>query len=252
VSELRYEQDGRVVTLTLDRPERKNALSARLVSDLIVAVERAGEDASVGAVVVTGAGGTFCSGGDLSQMGGSAGGAPLRGGFAELNLALWACPKPIVAKVRGYALAGGLALVCGAHFAYAEATATFGAPEIQRGLFPMMVTASLMRCVPRRRALELVLLGDRIDAAEAERIGLVTRTLAPDALDAHVDAVARRLAHNPPAVTRLGLEALRAQEDLAFDAAMPLLSGKLLEVLGTEDAREGLMAFLQKRPPAWF
>ena len=109
MSELRYEQDGRVVTLTLDRPERKNALSARLVSDLIVAVERAGEDASVGAVVVTGAGGTFCSGGDLSQMGGSAGGAPLRGGFAELNLALWACPKPIVAKVRGYALAGGLA-----------------------------------------------------------------------------------------------------------------------------------------------
>lgn len=253
-ADLLYEVDGHVCTLTLNRPQRRNALSANLVNELIVGLETAATDPTVGAIILTGAGGVFCSGGDLSQMsggGGEASGVPWRGGFPELNLAFTRLGKPVIAKVRKYALAGGLGLVAACQFAYAEETATFGTPEIDRGLFPMMIMANIFRMVPRRKGLELVLGGERIPASEAVDIGLINRAVPAEELDEATMALARRLAAKAPASMALGLEAFYAQDDMDFAAALPYLNGMLMKCLSTEDAREGLMAFMAKRDPVW-
>ena len=253
--ELLYEVDGPVCTLTLNRPHRKNALTQRLVNELIVGLETAAADARVGSIVLCGAGDSFCSGADLSQMGGADedddGGVPHRGGFPELNIAFTAVGKPVVAKIRRYALAGGLGLVAACHFAVAEDTATFGTPEIKRGIFPMMIMANIFRTVPRRKGMELILLGERISAAEAVDIGLINRAVPSDDLDDAVQALAEQLADKPPQTMALGLEAFYAQSDMDFAAALPYLNEMLMKTLSTDDAREGLMAFLQKREPTW-
>ena len=252
--DLLYEVSGHVCTITLNRPEKRNALSARLVNEIIVALETAGGDSEVRVVVLTGAGEAFCAGGDLAQMGGGAaeeGGVEFRGGFVEMNLAFAALSKPVIAKVRRYALAGGLGLVCACPFALAEDSATFGTPEINVGLFPMMIMAHIFRMVPRRRGLELILTGTRISAAEAEAMGLIGRAVPAEELDEAVADLASTLASKPPEIMRLGLEAFHRQSDMALREALPYLQEMLMECLATEDAQEGLTAFLQKRKPRW-
>jgi len=253
-SDLIYELQGQVCTITLNRPQRKNALSANLVNELIVALETAAEDSQVGVIILCGAGGVFCSGGDLSQMsggGGDAGEIPWRGGFPELNLAFTRLGKPVIAKVRRYALAGGLGLVAACQFAIAEDSATFGTPEIKRGLFPMMIMANIFRTVPRRKGLELILLGERITASEAVDMGLINKAVAGEELDDAVAELASKLAAQSPQATALGLEAFYAQSDMDFAAALPFLNEKLMQCLGTDDAREGLTSFMEKRDPNW-
>ena len=253
-TELLYEVTDFVCTVTLNRPHRKNALSANLVNELIVALETAASDPQVGAIILTGAGGVFCSGADLSQMGGgdSAGsGVPWRGGFPELNLAFTTVGKPVIAKVRRYALAGGLGVMTACQFALAEDSATFGTPEIDRGLFPMMIMANIFRTVPRRKGLELILTGERISASAAEEMGLINRSVPSDDLDQACLELAQKLAGKSPAALRLGLEAFYEQDEMALADALPYLNGKLMETLSTEDAREGLMAFMEKREPIW-
>jgi enoyl-CoA hydratase/carnithine racemase len=254
-SEIGYQVEGRVATLVLNRPEKKNALSATLTNELIVALETASQDPAVRVVVLSGAGGVFCAGGDLSQMSGKPGAPnpaiPWRGGFVELNLAFAQLGKPAIAKIRGHALGGALGLVCGCHVALCDEAATFGLPEIDRGLFPMLVMASLFRTVGRRAGLELVLGGDRIDARRAVEIGLVNRAVPAEALDAEVAALADRLSRKPPEATRIGLEAFYRQDGMAYPDALPYLQDRLFACLGTADAREGMAAFLQKREPTW-
>jgi enoyl-CoA hydratase/carnithine racemase len=253
-TELIYEVEGHVCTITLNRPHRKNALSAGLVNELIVALETAAEDSVIGAIILTGADGVFCSGGDLGQMsggGGSASEIPWRGGFPELNLAFTQLGKPVIAKVRRYALAGGLGLVAACQFALAEDTATFGTPEIKRGLFPMMIMANIFRTVPRRKGLELILLGERISAAEAVDIGLLNKAVPSDELDSATLELANRLAAQSPQAMKLGLTAFYEQSDMDFADALPFLAEKLMQCLGSDDAREGLMSFMEKREPNW-
>lgn len=243
-----------VCTLSLNRPQRKNALSAQLVNELIVALEAASQNEEVRVIVLQGEGGVFCSGADLSLMSGSDEpdpDIPQRGGFTELNLALRDVDKPVIAKVQRYALAGALALICGATFVLAEEDAFFSAPEIDRGIFPMMVLASLFRTVSKRHGLDLVLSGRRIGAAEAARIGLINQAVDADGLDEAVETLAKTLAAKPPAAIRMGLAAYRAQAEMDFAEALPFLSEQLMAVLGTEDASEGIMAFMQKREPVW-
>lgn len=251
---LDYEVEARVATLRLNRPHKRNALSAELVNELLVALELADAAADVRAIVLTGAGGVFCSGGDLSQLQApdSDGWAvPYRGGFVELNQAMARLGTPVIARIERYALAGGLGLVCGCHFALAEREATFGTPEIRRGLFPMMILAPMSRVVPRRQLLRLVLSGQRVSAEEAVRIGLITEAVPAGELDAAVERLASTLVRNPPEVTRRGLAALSAIEGLSLDEALPRLEEELLTVLGTPEAQEGLLAFLEKREPSW-
>lgn len=251
---LLYNVDDHVCTITMNRPEKRNALSAQLVNELIVALETAAADEQTRVVILCGAGGAFCAGADLSLM--SGGGdedpeIPFRGGFPELNLAMRTVGVPIVAKVERYAMAGGLALICNSTFVVAEENAFFRAPEIDRGLFPMMVLASLFRTVNKRDGIDLVLSGRKVHAEEAVRMGLINRVVPHDELDEATTTLAHMLASKPPAAVRLGLTAYHAQERLDFEEALPFLQEQLMGVLSTEDAQEGIMAFLQKRQPEW-
>jgi len=252
--DLLYEVSDDVCTLTLNRPARKNTLTANLVNELIIGLETASKDPNVGAIVLTGAEGVFCAGADLSSIQGSGGmnpNLPHRGGFVELNIAFTTVGKPVIAKVRRYAMAGGLGLMCACQFAFAENTAKFGTPEIDRGLFPMMIMANIFRLLPRRKGLELVLLGEKMQADQAEQIGLINRAIAPEDLDQYVDEFAKKLAAKPFNAMRIGLNAFYQQSDQAFEEGLRFLETQLAECLQTPDAIEGITSFLEKRSPNW-
>jgi enoyl-CoA hydratase/carnithine racemase len=251
---IRVAQDGAVLRVTLFNPERRNAIGPQMTNELLWALADGADDAAVRVVVITGEGRAFCAGGDFAQMTGAAADAvelPHKGDYADLLLAMTRYEKPIVARVNGAAMGGGLGLVAASHFAVAQADAKLGTPEIDVGLFPFMIAAVLARIVPRRALVEMMLRGQKLEAAAAERIGLVGRVVAPESLDAEVDALAADLAARSPTAMRLGLRAFAAQDDLALADALPLLRTALGEALGTDDAREGLTAFLQKRKPQW-
>lgn len=243
---------GGVARITLDNPARRNAIGPRMVNELLHALDAALADEAVRAIVLTGSGDrAFCAGGDFAQMSDGPELAP-RGDYADLLLAMVASPKPIVARVNGHAMGGGLGLVAACHFAVAIESAKLGTPEIDVGLFPMMIMAVLQRIMPRRRLIRMMLLGERLSAHEALEVGLVGE-VAPDlaALDVAVDGICGAIAAKSPVAIRLGLEAMAAQDDLPLEEALPLLRERLAACLATEDAREGLMAFLEKRPPRW-
>ncbi len=245
-----YEVTGHICTITLNRPEKKNSLNQVITNELIFALEQARDDTNVRVIVMTGAGGVFCSGADLGGMQASQkSDIPHRGAFPELLSAQRTCGKPIIAKVRKYALAGGLGLMMGCQFVLAEDTAQFSTPEIDRGIWPMMIMANIFRHVPRRKGLEMCFFGERIDAKQAEAWGVINKAVPADQLDAEVDQWATKLAKKSPIAMKLGLDAFYKQEQMEFDAAVKYLSGELAKVINTEDAREGIAAFLQKREP---
>lgn len=259
-SEILYDVQGGVAQITLNRPERRNPIGASTVGELLHALHRAKHDPAVKVVVLTGAGKVFSAGGDLSQMGG--GGNPLQAGpsdnrlagtFVDLNVALCGqgIGKPTIAKVNGHAMAGGLGLLVACDIAIAADDAQFATPEINVGLWPMMIMATIFRNVPRKRAMELILTGDRVDAATAEKIGLITRAVPRDKLDAEVAALCEKICQKSPLVMQRGLDAFHKTQDMDLEPALRFLEGELIGVLGTEDASEGLMAFLQKRAPVW-
>jgi enoyl-CoA hydratase/carnithine racemase len=245
---------GTVEVVTLNNPRRRNAIGPRMMTELWWAIDDAKASADVRSIVLTGEGPAFCSGGDFAEiMAGPTGQAemlPARD-FVALLTAIARSDKPIVAKVNGDALGGGLGLAAASTFALASTSATLGTPEIDVGIFPMVIMAVLSRHVPRRRLVEMMLLGQKFAADEAERLGLINRAVAPDRLDAEVTALTDSLAAKSPTAVRAGLRAYAAQDGLELERALPLLQERLVEVLGTDDAREGLTAFLQKRPPVW-
>jgi len=244
--------DG-VVTATLNRPERRNAIGPAMVNELLHVLADAHDDSATRVVVITGAGKAFCAGGDFSQMTGGADGdaLPIKGDYADLLLAMTRSRKPIVARVNGHAMGGGLGLVAAATFAVASSDAELGTPEINVGLFPMMIMAVLSRLIPRRKLVEMMLSGDRLKADEAAAIGLINRVVPADQLDPAVSAVVTMLLSKSPAALGLGLDAFAMQDDLALEEALPRLRERLAGILGTDDAREGLTAFLEKRKPVW-
>lgn len=243
-----------VATITLNVPERKNPIGPLMVNELLHALDDARDDASVRVVVLTGAGAAFCAGGDLKQMSrGDGDGPPLaqKGDYTDLLLRFPKLGKPTIARIPGVAMGGGLGLVASCDFAIACESAVLGTPEVKRGLFPMMIMAVLSRVVSRRRLLEMMLLGDKLTAAQAAELELITRAVPDDQLDAEVASLARRLAAQSPTALRMGLAAYHWQADRTLEEALPYLQGQLGAILGTEDAREGLMAFMEKREPRW-
>ena len=221
---------------------------------MAAAIHEACADDAVRVIVITGAGDeVFSAGGDLS---GGFVDAPLadhsdRGALADLFRAMRRCAKPVVARVNGHAYGGGLGLVAGSDLAICADHARLGTPEITVGLWPMMITAVLKPLVPRRALLEMMLTGRRFDAAEAQRLGLVNRVVAAAELDAAVDELVQQLAANSPAVMAVGKRAFYAVEDMDLDTALDYLHHGLTAVATTEDAAEGIAAFLAKRPPEW-
>ena len=245
-------EEGAVCTVTLSVPERRNAIGPQMMNELLWAFADASEDVDVRVVVLTGAGKAFCAGGDFSAIAGDEpNDLPSKGDYSDLLLAMMRFEKPVVAKVNGHAMGGGLGLVAASTFAVASSAAQLGTPEIDVGLFPMMIMAVLAKHVPRRRLLEMMLFGEKLPAEAAERVGLVNRVVPPESLDAEVGAVVSRLLEKSPSTMRLGLRAFAAQDEMDLERALPFLRDKLGECLSTDDAREGLMAFLEKRKPAW-
>jgi enoyl-CoA hydratase/carnithine racemase len=252
---LRYEVHGPVARLTIDREERRNALSWPLIAELRRALALAKADEDVRVVVLTGAGEVaFCAGADLDGMASGGSFTELhegRGQLAELFRDLYALGKPTIARVRGYALAGGFGLALACDLVIAADDAVFGTPEITLGLWPHMITVPLVRAMAPKRALELMLTGRRVDAAEAERIGFVTRVVAADELDASVDALAAELAGRSPLALRHGRDSFYAVWDQEVEESLRLLHPLLTITAGTADAAEGIAAFHEKRPPRW-
>ncbi len=254
---VQFEVDEGVATITINRAEKRNSLDPETLAGLMAAFGRVREDPDVKAVVLTGAGDkAFCAGADLS---GSIAGGPApplarwedQGRFPDLFKAMWGCGRPIVAKVNGHCLAGGMGVLLACDLAIASEDATFGTPEVKVGLFPYMVMALLFRYVGRRRGMEMVLTGERMPASEAAQVGLINRAVPADRLGEEVDALVAKLTSKSPAVLRLGKHAFHATEDLPVDAALDHLRGMLLVNTLTEDAAEGVIAFISKRPPAW-
>lgn len=240
--------------LTINREAARNALSANAVQSLLAEVERAEKDPLVRALVLTGAGEKmFCSGGDLSSMTGDGflAGHEGRRAYGRLLIALQGCKKPTIARVNGHALAGGLGLVLACDLAVATDAAGFGTPEIDRGLFPMMVIALLQRHVGKKRALELVLTGRRLSAQEAHGWGLLNQVVPAAQLDAATLELVKSLTGKSQAVLGLGKRAFLAAEGLPLDRAIELLAANLSINVTLEDAAEGVTSFLEKRAPAW-
>ena len=226
------------------------------MADLRAGLAAARADPEVRVVVLTGAGEqAFCAGADLGGMaGGDEGWAALheaRGELARLFRDLWELGKPTIARVRGWALAGGFGLALACDLVVAADDARFGTPEIDVGLWPFMITVPLCRSMPPKRALELMMTGRRVGAEEAERIGFVTSVVPVAELDAAVDELAATLAAKSPAVMKLGRDSFHAVWDLAADDALRLLHPLLTVTAATEDAAEGIAAFTEKRQPVW-
>ena len=253
---LRHEVSPKgVATVTLDQPETRNALSDQVLDELIAAFEAARDDEAVRCVVLASAHEkTFSSGGNLA---GFAADVPLvhkhvgTERFPRLFTLIGELGKPVICAVNGHCLAGALGLALACDLIVASDTATFGTPEINVGVFPFMILALIVRNVPRKKATEMLLLGERFDAREAERLGIVNRVVGADGLGEAVDDWARRLAGKSPVLMKLGKDALWRQNDMALEDAWDYLRAQLTIAFSTEDIHEGVKAFFEKRAPVW-
>ena len=250
-----------MLTLTINRPEQRNAMTWEVIAGIRQHLAQAKDDPAVRVVVLAGAGDrAFCAGADLSGMAPRhAGGAgdeftdhhAARGWLAELFEEMWHLGKPIIARVQGWAMAGGFGLALACDMLIASEQARFGAPELNVGLWPYMVTVPMLRSMSPKKALDLMLTSRVVGADEAERIGFVTRVVPAEQLDAEVAEVAAVLASKPPGVMRMGRESFYAVLDSAATEALPYLHAMLTVTSQTAEAAEGIAAFLEKRPPAW-
>ncbi len=247
--------DGPVATLTLNRPERRNALSPELIEVLIENLQQVKNDPQVKVVVLTGAGGkAFCAGGDLGAQqpaNGLIGLHDARARFIDLIEDMFALGKPIIARVDGACMGGGLGLMLACDLAIASEGATFGTPEIKVGLFPMMIMTLIFRNVPRKRATEMMLTGQTLQAQEAASIGLINRALPADQLDEATRDLALHIASFSPAVLKLGRDAIYQTMDMDIHQGLQHLRSQLTLNTLLDDAAEGVTAFISRRPPQW-
>jgi enoyl-CoA hydratase len=248
-----YQAEGPVARITLNRPDKRNPIGPLTAGEIIHALEN--RAAEIRVVVLTGAGKVFSAGGDLAQMaggGGAGAGSPAGpASLVDLFRTMHELGLPIIAMVNGHALAGGLGLMVACDLAIASEEATFGTTEIQLGLWPMMISAEIARSIGRKAALDLMLTGRRITAAEAAAVGLINRAVPAASLEAETMALAADLAAKSPATMALGLRAFYRAADMDLMDALRFLEGELGRVLALEDAAEGISAFLQKRKPVW-
>ncbi len=253
--EVLYDVKDKVATITINRPKRRNALNPGVMQGLNQYLDQAGADPDVSAIILTGAEGNFCSGADL---GGSFGGDQSflgmhndRSHYANLLVKMNACKKPILAAIEGYCLAGGMGLCLSSDVVIASEDAQFGLPEIKRGLWPYMVTAVLIRNVGRKKAVELCMTGDRIPAAEAERIGIINYCVPKDSFGDKVAEMAGKLSSYSTAVMGLGKSSFYKVADMSTDEALSYLQSQLTINTQVEDLMEGIGAFMEKRDPVW-
>jgi enoyl-CoA hydratase len=244
-----------VATIALDQPDTRNALSDEVLDDLVEAFELARDDDGVRCVILTSTHEkVFSSGGDLA---GFTAEMPLvhkhfaTERFPRLFQLIGELGKPTICAANGHVLAGALGLALACDLVVAREGVRFGTPEINVGVFPFMIAALIFRNVPRKKATELLLLGEQMSAEEAERIGIVNRVVPADAFDAFVRDWAERLAAKSPVLMRLGKDALFRQQDMPLADALEFLHTQLTLAFSTEDIQEGVRAFFEKRDPEW-
>jgi enoyl-CoA hydratase/carnithine racemase len=252
MTDLAVTAEGGVLRLHIDREPKRNALNGEVLRGMLAALREPG-DARV--VLVTSAGDrVFCSGADLVQMAPDATGLEVhegRGLLREVVLAMRECPLPVVASVQGLCLAGGVGLVLGCDIVLAADTAAFGLPEVDLGLWPFMVSALLGRHVSPKRAMEMMLSARRVPAAEALEMGLISRVVPAGDLAGETASLAGALAAKPPVAVRLGKAAFFAAMESSLAAGLEAMQAQLSLLNTTQDAAEGVGAFLEKRKPVW-
>ncbi len=244
-------------TITFNRPEARNAISQKVVTEFLDALKKLDEDKDVKIVIVTGAGDkAFSAGGDLRPSGSEETHflARYEGArkFAEIFRVLENYSKPVIARVNGDALGGGFGIVCASDIAVSVETARFGTPEINIGLFPYIILATLIRVTANpKKLLELMLTGEKISATEAMQLGFINYVVKPEQLDIKVQEIASKLLEKSPAILRLGRRAYYVARELEFSRSLEFLSTLLSVNFMTEDLIEGVSAFFQKRKPEW-
>ena len=244
-----------ILTLTLDRPEKKNAINDCMSNEIIYALKYANQNDSVRVVVIQANGDTFCAGADLKEMSGGAtesqSTVPKLGDVEDISLLIRNLNTPVICKIQGNVFAGALMIVTNSTHAVANDQAIFAAPEIKRGIWPFMVMGGLFRVMPKRQGLDFIMRGEPIDAKTAQQYGLINQAIPLDTLDEAINKLAQSFTQLPPNTMKMGLKAFNEQDHMAFDEALPYLREQLKECLKSEDAKEGITAFFEKRQPRW-
>jgi enoyl-CoA hydratase/carnithine racemase len=248
-----------IAVFTFNRPDARNALSISLLATLQNAIDDAGADSTISAIVIAANGPVFCSGHDLKELtahrGDADGGRSFYGDVmnacSRLMQSIVACPKPVIAAVQGTATAAGCQLVASCDIAIAAETAEFATPGVNIGLFCSTPMVALTRNVPTKKAMEMLLLGEAMGAREAERMGLINRVVRKDAAVAEALSVARKIAAKSRSTIALGKAAFYRQRELPLDEAYRYTSGVMVDNMLQADAEEGICAFLEKRAPRW-
>ena len=255
MSAVLIEQRERVLWLTINRPEQRNAVNDEVLAGLRSGLERAVADPAIRAVVLTGTGDkAFCAGADLKQAKASGGVFQARSDthpFIEVFRAAEACNKPLIARVNGHCMAGGLGLLCMCDLAIAVESAKFGTPEAKIGVFPMMILSYMLRLIPRRRLLEMCMTAEAFGAPEALDYGLLNRVVPAAELDAAVDELLAKLVANSPQALLFGKKAFHAMQDMSLAECFEYAQLMIARMSQTPDAIEGMTAFAEKRPPRW-
>lgn len=256
MSDLRTDLNDGVLNLVINREEKRNSLSRDVLQGLLDGVTRGAADDDVNVLLVSSVGDrVFSAGADLSVMSNDATGLEQhegRGLLKDLVVAIRECPKPVVARVQGLCLAGGIGLAAGCDVVLASENAQFGMPEVERGLWPFMVSALLTRHMSPKHAMDYMLTGERFDAHTAWQLGLVSRVFPAASFDADVSSYVAKLAAAAPVAVRLGKAAwTSAVETAPLPAALEAMQAQLSLITTTKDVAEGIAAFFEKRPPHW-
>ena len=244
-----------ICTLTLNRPEKRNALNPVMVNELAFATAYAKADPEVWLVVLKANGPVFCAGADLKAFMGAKeehnSTVPKAKGDILLGELFPTLHKPVIAQVEGPVYAGGFLLLAGCTQVVAQSDLEFGLPEVKRGLFPYQVMAGLLEILPQRKVLDWCIRGYSIDAATAQEWGLLTHLAAPGKVSDEVEKLSQEILQNSPTAIRLGLEAYDHIRKGNPAEENKYLLGMLMKTVGTADAREGMKAFREKRKPNW-
>jgi enoyl-CoA hydratase/carnithine racemase len=244
-----------VLHLTINRPNEKNALNRSLVRLLHDEINRASTDPAIRVILLSGAGeAAFCAGADLQELAALSSTAERRDFFGAIGALIGAftsCAKPIIAKVRGYALAGGCGLVAASDIVVASEDSLFGLPEIQLGIAPLMILAPLSRCIGHKALADLVLTGQRIGAERALALGLVSRVAPSEAIDSVVEEIVTRIAGFSPQAVSVAKKTLWTARDQELFNSLEILADRIGILASSEEALEGISAFLEKRSPSW-
>ena len=246
---LLYRIEEGVGYITINREQQRNAITPEALALFHQYLDEAEKDANVRALLVTGAGDkAFCTGAQLSA-GVNTGGLDIFASYAGLLNRIVSFPKPTVARVKGFCLAGGMGFMLACDIVIASDDSKFGTPEVNVGLWPMMIGALIFRNVLQKKAMEMILLGERMTAQEALAMGLITRVVPAAGLDEEVKKVLGILTAKSPIGMRIGKQAFYAAANLPLKEALGFLAEKIKEVAGTDDAKEGITAFIEKRTP---